>query len=165
MWSTKQMRINGHLLRSRCSTYNPLVFQMNHDRIYKDVQETQGPQCSGVFYIDVQAVWSAGCYFGRVYGCHKWSDHDILHIEPLNSILTHHCRYDHNNKLGGTSFKDRQMVWLKNPIVVDFSKWTTKSFGPSHSMKDALTTCFQEYDLLMVTKLKAKTRMLILSCL
>ncbi|KAF8268514.1 hypothetical protein EI94DRAFT_1700174 [Lactarius quietus] len=37
--------------------------------------------------------------------------------------------YDNNDKLGGTSFKQRSKFWSNDPLVRDFSDWTNKSFG------------------------------------
>jgi hypothetical protein len=43
--------------------------------------------------------------------------------------LTHLYRFDNNQKLDGTSFKDRNKQWPKDPLVEDFSSWIDESFG------------------------------------
>jgi hypothetical protein len=55
----------------------------------------------------------------------------ILFILLFSYALTCFCSYDNNHKLGGTSFKDRNEQWPKDPLVEDFSKWTAESFGLS----------------------------------
>ena len=50
-------------------------------------------------------------------------------FSDFSQCLIHHYRYDNNHKLGSTSFKERNKLWPKDPLVEDFSKWIAESFG------------------------------------
>jgi len=49
----------------------------------------------------------------------------------LSYFLTHNLSYENNWKLGGTSFKECYNMWEKDPLVEEFLRWTTESFGLS----------------------------------